>query len=121
MPYLIDFPTHSDSRGKLTVIEKCLPFDVKRIYFIYDVSSVRGGHRHKKTTQAFVSLNGSCQIFVNNGNTKSTYLLDMPSQALIVEPEDWHSMDKFTKGSTLVVFASEYYDESDYIHENYHD
>ncbi len=119
MSNTIDLPTYSDNRGKLTVIENCLPFDVKRIYFIYEVSSLRGGHRHKKTTQAFVCLNGSCEVFVNDGETKNTFTLDSPTKALIVKPQDWHTMDNFTKGSILVVFASEYYDESDYIHENY--
>ena len=119
MAYLIDLPTFEDERGKLTVIEKLLPFDIKRLYYIYDVTSKRGGHRHKKTIQALICLGGSCEVFIDNGEKKETILLDSPSKCLILEPKDWHTMDKFSKGSTLLVLASEYYDKDDYIDEGY--
>ncbi|MFA6143776.1 MAG: FdtA/QdtA family cupin domain-containing protein [Sulfuricurvum sp.] len=119
MARLINLQTHSDERGCLTIAEKVLPFDIKRFYYIYDVSSKRGGHRHKKTIQALICLGGSCEIYVNNGKNKETVLLNHPSQCLIVNPEDWHTMDKFSKGSTLLVFSSEYYDKEDYIDEEY--
>ena len=119
MAYLIDLPTFGDERGKLTVVEKLLPFDIKRFYYIYDVTDERGGHRHKKTTQALICLSGSCEVFVDNGEKKETILLDSPSKCLILDPKDWHRMDKFTKGSTLLVFSSEFYDKDDYIDEKY--
>ena len=119
MAYLIDLPTFEDERGKLTVIEKLLPFDIKRLYYIYDVTSKRCGHRHKRTIQALICLGGSCEVFIDNGEKKETILLDSPSKCLILEPKDWHTMDKFSKGSTLLVLASEYYDKDDYIDEGY--
>lgn len=119
MAYFIDLPTFGDKSGKLTIIEKVLPFEIKRFYYVYDVRSQRGGHRHKKTVQALVCLGGSCEIYVNDGENENTYILDQSDKCLIVEPKDWHTMDKFTEGSTLLVFASEYYDVNDYIDEGY--
>jgi len=119
MAYLIDLPTFGDERGKLTIIEKVLPFEIRRFYYVYDVRSKRGGHRHYKTIQGLVTLGGSCEVYVNNGKTKETFLLDRSDKCLIVEPQDWHTMDNFTEGSTLLVFASEYYDINDYIDEPY--
>ena len=119
MAYIIDLPTFGDESGKLTVIEKVLPFEIKRFYYVYDVKSIRGGHRHHKTIQALVCLGGSCEIYINNNKEEKVVLLDAPNKCLIVEPEDWHTMDKFSKGSTLLVFASEYYDVNDYIDEKY--
>ena len=119
MAYIIDLATFGDERGTLTVVEKVLPFDIKRFYYIYDASDQRGGHRHKKTIQALISLGGSCEIYVNNGEKEETFLLDIPNKCLILDPKDWHTMDNFSKGSTLLVFSSEYYDKDDYIDEKY--
>jgi hypothetical protein len=119
MAYILDLPTFEDERGSLTVVEKLLPFKIKRFYYIYGVSEKRGGHRHKITIQALISLGGSCEIYVNNGKKEETFLLNTPKKCLILEPKDWHTMDKFSKGSTLLVFSSEYYDKDDYIDESY--
>ncbi|GAB4278758.1 MAG: FdtA/QdtA family cupin domain-containing protein [Candidatus Rifleibacteriota bacterium] len=119
MAHIINLPTYSNETGSLTVIEKVLPFDIKRVYYIYDVKKIRGGHRHKKTVQALICLNGSCEVYVNNGKTENTYLLDSWNKCLIVENIDWHTMDKFTPGAILLVCASEYYDVNDYIDEPY--
>ena len=119
MAYIIELPTFDDERGSLTVVEKKLPFDIKRFYYIYDVSDKRGGHRHKKTIQALISLGGSCEIYTHDGNKEETYILDSPNKCLILDSKDWHTMDNFSKGSTLLVFSSEYYDKDDYIDEEY--
>ena len=120
MAYLIDLKTFTDKRGNLTVIEKVLPFDIKRVFYIYSVdNSVRGGHRHRKTIQAAICIKGSCIISNNNGVKKEEYILNTPSKCLILEPKDWHQMHHFTEDAILMVFASEYYDEKDYIFENY--
>ena len=119
MALIIDLPTFKDNRGKLTVIEKVLPFDVKRIYYIYDATAKRGGHRHRKNMQALICLNGSCEIYVNDGKSKNIYILDRPDKCLILYPQDWHTMDKFSNDSILLVLASEYYDVNDYIDEEY--
>jgi hypothetical protein len=119
MAYFIDIPKFNDSRGGLCVVENLLPFTVKRIYYIFNVSGERGGHRHKESVQALICLSGSCEVFVNNGVEKNTYILDEPHKCLIVEPKDWHTMDYFSKSATLLVLASEYYDVNDYIDETY--
>lgn len=119
MAHIIKLPTFGDESGKLTIIERVLPFAIKRFYYVYDVNSIRGGHRHKKTIQALVCLGGSCEIYINNGKSEETILLNRSDKCLILQPEDWHTMDKFSKGSTLLVFASEYYDVNDYIDEEY--
>ena len=119
MAMMIYLPTFGDKRGQLTVIEKVLPFEIKRFYYIYNITEKRGGHRHHKTRQALICLGGSCEIFVNDGNTKTYFTLNAPNKCLIVEPEDWHTMDKFSEGSTLLVFASEFYDVNDYIDDEY--
>jgi dTDP-4-dehydrorhamnose 3,5-epimerase-like enzyme len=119
MAYIINLPTFDDKRGTLTVVQQELPFEIKRFYYIYDVTSKRGGHRHKKTIQALICLGGSCEIYINNGEKEEIILLDSPKKCLIIEPKDWHTMDNFSKGSTLLVFASEYYDKDDYIDKEY--
>jgi dTDP-4-dehydrorhamnose 3,5-epimerase-like enzyme len=120
MAKLIDLKTLTDERGNLTVIEKVIPFDIKRIFYIYGVdSSVRGGHRHKKTIQAAICIQGSCRINNNNGKEKETFILNVPSKCLILSPEDWHTMDNFTPDAILMVLASEYFDANDYIYNDY--
>ena len=119
MANLIELPVFGDQTGSLAVVEKILPFDIKRFYFIFDVKSKRGGHRHKTTTQALISVGGSCEIYVHNGVKEEIYILDTPGKCLILAPEDWHTMDNFSNGSTLLVFSSEYYSVDDYIDEEY--
>lgn len=119
MAYVIELSSFYDTRGSLTVVEKVLPYDIKRVYYVYNVKEKRGGHRHIKTIQGLISINGSCEVFVDDGNIQKTFLLDSPSKCLIVEPKDWHTMDKFAEGTVLLVLSSEYYDEDDYIVERY--
>ena len=116
MANFIRLTTHSDTRGALTVLEKVLDFDIKRIYYIYNVDdSTRGGHRHKTTKQAAICIAGSCEIFVNNGREQKTFNLDSPEKCLVLETEDWHTMHNFSKNAILLVVASENFDQADYI------
>jgi len=120
MARLIDLQTFTDQRGNLTVIEKIIPFEINRIFYIYGVDdSKRGGHRHKTTIQAAICLQGSCTIFCDNNIHTSVFELNSPSKCLILYPDDWHEMNNFTKDAILMVLASEYYDPEDYIYENY--
>lgn len=120
MAYQIDLKTFTDKRGNLTVIEKVVPFEIKRIFYIYGVDdSIRGGHRHHKTIQAAICLKGTCHIHNNNNKEKSVFVLDQPNKCLILEPADWHTMDNFSADAILMVLASEYFDEHDYIFEPY--
>jgi hypothetical protein len=115
MAYLLSLPKICDERGCLAVAEKLIPFEIKRFYFVYNVKAKRGGHRHKKTIQALICLGGSCDIFISNKEKEEIIVLDSPEKCLILNPEDWHTMDNFSNGSTLLVLSSEYYDKSDYI------
>lgn len=120
MAKLIDLKTFSDKRGNLTVIEKVIPFDIKRIFYIYGVDdSLRGGHRHHKTIQAAICIKGSCVVSNKDGRKSESFILDQPSKCLILEPQDWHTMHDFTKDAILMVLASEYFDANDYIYEEY--
>jgi hypothetical protein len=120
MAYLIDLKTFIDVRGNLTVIEKTIPFEIKRIFYIYGVDkSVRGGHRHKTTIQAAICLKGSCRIYNNDGQDENYFVLDQPSKCLILQTRDWHTMDQFSPDAILMVLASEYFDQQDYIFEPY--
>jgi dTDP-4-dehydrorhamnose 3,5-epimerase-like enzyme len=122
MAQILDLKTFTDSRGNLTVIEKVIPFEIKRIFYIYGVdSSVRGGHRHVKTFQAAICIKGSCTIYNNDGSTKEEFHLDRPNKCLILEPKDWHQMYNFTPDAILMVLASEYFDQADYIFNEYDD
>ena len=120
MAHLINLKTFTDSRGNLTVIEKVIPFDIKRVFYIYGVDdSKRGGHRHHKTIQAAICIKGSCTIYNHDGKTETTIDLTSPDKCLLLETQDWHTMYNFSKDAILMVFASEYFDENDYIFEPY--
>lgn len=120
MANLIHLKQHKEKRGSLSVVEKVLPFEIKRVFYIYDVDdSVRGLHRHHKTIQAAICINGSCVIKNNDGVKEEEYILDEPNKCLILMPEDFHSMYNFSKDAILLVLASEYFDPNDYIYEPY--
>lgn len=120
MSKLLKFKTFTDKKGNLTVIEKVLSFDIKRVFYIYGVDeSVRGGHRHKETYQAAICIKGSCTIYMNNGSTESVYKLNQPDECLLIDPEDWHTMYDFSEDAVLIVFASTHFDSNDYIYDKY--
>jgi hypothetical protein len=70
MAKLINIPTFKDKRGDLSVLEDIVPYPIERVYYIYNVTEIRGGHRHRKTIQTLICLGGSCDIYCNNGKTK---------------------------------------------------
>ena len=116
MAKLFSIPTYKDPRGSLSVIEKILPFDIKRVYYIYDVDdSERGYHAHKKTIQALIMLNGSCNFFVGDKNHSTKYEMNSPEKGLLLMPEDFHWMTNFSNGSILLVLASHEFNTNDYI------
>ncbi len=119
MAKLLNIDTYTDSRGSLSVIEKVLPFEIKRTYVIYNIKGQRGGHRHKKNIQALVCIKGSCTIANNDGQNEENFILNQPDQLLIIEPKDWHVMHSFSPEAILLVLASENYSLDDYIDEPY--
>ncbi|MDQ1090522.1 MULTISPECIES: FdtA/QdtA family cupin domain-containing protein [unclassified Siphonobacter] len=120
MAHLIDLKTFTDERGNLTVVEKVIPFPIKRIFYIYGVdNSIRGGHRHHHTIQAAICLQGTCTIYNDNSQHKQQFVLNSADKCLILNPEDWHQMDDFSEDAILMVLASEYFTPEDYIYERY--
>lgn len=102
----------------LSILENFdLGFTPKRIYWLYglDYKEVRGGHRHKKVKHALICVSGGCEVSVND----SIFKLNKPDQCLLLEPKDWHTMQKFKKGTVLLVLASTNYNPKDYIYEPY--
>jgi len=112
---------HSDSRGNISVVENgdTVPFDVKRMYYLYDVPGgvSRGGHAHKELSQFIIAASGCFTVTLDDGKVKRAFTLNRPYQGLLVKPGVWRNLDDFSSGSTCLVLASEKYDESDYIRE----
>ena len=112
---ILQLPTFMDSRGALTVLEKALPFEVVRMYWIYGADGqTRGGHRHTYTRQALIAVCGHISIYMNDGITEEVVELEHPNQCLLVEPKDWHTMT-FGPNSILMVLSSHSYDRGEYI------
>lgn len=114
---------HNDA-GNITVLEnnKNIPFDVKRIYYLYDVpmGADRGGHGHYDLQQFIVAASGSFTFELDDGYTKKEFFLNDPSKALYIMPGIWREIKNFSSGSICLVLASHEYSEEDYIR-NYDD
>lgn len=113
------FSPHGDERGQLVALEeiKDIPFEIKRVYYIYDTlpDVRRGFHAHKKLKQLLVCTSGKCKILLDDGENKEVVILNKPTEGLFVEGCIWREMFDFSPGAVLMVLASDYYDESDYI------
>lgn len=116
---LIDFPVLGDDRGALVALEgnKNIPFDIKRIYYIYDTQQgvARGFHAHKALKQIAICLKGHCRFVMDNGVDKAEIILNSPSQGLLIDIMQWHEMYDFSEDCILLVLASDLYNETDYI------
>ena len=110
---------HSQRKGDISVVEnrKEVPFDVKRIYYLYDVpgGADRGGHAHKVLYQLIVAASGAFTVELDDGTNKKVFTLNRSSQGLLVKPGIWRTLTDFSSGSVCMVLASEMYDERDYI------
>ena len=113
------FQQHGDERGQLVALEenRDIPFKIKRVYYIYDTGKGvhRGFHAHKSLEQILICIHGSCKILLDNGNEKKIVPLEKPYEGLYVSNDLWREMYDFSSDAVLMVLASEYYDESDYI------
>ncbi|MCI6160856.1 MAG: FdtA/QdtA family cupin domain-containing protein [Prevotella sp.] len=118
---IFELPKIIDPRGNLTVVEgqKNVPFDIARVYWVYDVPSGewRGSHAHKQCREFIVAVGGSFSVTLDNGKEKQTYLLNHPYQGLLVETGIWRTLEDFSSGAVCLVLASEPFDEEDYIRE----
>lgn len=116
---IIEIDKHHHEKGNVSVIENgiSIPFDVKRVYYLYDVpgGESRGGHAHKGLRQLIVAASGSFNVTLDDGNVKRTITLNRPYQGLLVVPGIWRELHDFSSGSVCLVLASHLYDASDYI------
>lgn len=116
---VLKFKNISGKYGTLVPIEgkRDIPFEIKRIYYITDVAKdvTRGFHSHKMLHQILICSHGSVKIKVKNPNGEEIYELNDNSKGLYIGPLIWREMFDFTEDAVLLVLASEYYDESDYI------
>lgn len=116
---ILEFPQHGDDRGQLVAIEefKDLPFEIKRVYYMYDTKSGvrRGYHSHKKLQQILICIHGECKIHLDDGTDTLEVTLNNPYEGLYLRSNIWREMYDFSDDAVLLVLASEYYDETDYI------
>jgi dTDP-4-dehydrorhamnose 3,5-epimerase-like enzyme len=115
----ISLPKITDNRGNLTFVEqnRHVPFDIKRIYYLYDVpgGESRGGHAHKHLQQFIIAASGSFDVIVDDGVKKQRFHLNRSYYGLYIPRMVWRELDNFSSGSVCLVLASEFYDEDDYI------
>ncbi len=116
---ILTFGVKGDHTGKLVALEKGeeFPFDIKRVYYIWDTNStvVRGRHAHKNLEQVVVCTSGSCDFILDNGKTRKIIHLNSPTQGLYIKNNLWREFTNFSKDCVVMVLASEHYDENDYI------
>ena len=115
----ISFKALGDERGSLVSLEgnKSVPFDIKRVYYIFDTKEgvSRGFHAHRNLKQVAVCVTGSCRFVLDNGKQREEVVLDKPTTGLLIEDLTWREMHDFSPDCVLMVLASEYYDKLDYI------
>ena len=115
---IIDIRRYSDTRGYLSVVENGIdiPFDIKRIYYLYMVPEVaRGAHAHKALQQLLIATSGSVEVIMDDGANKKSFLLDKPWKGLLIAPGLWRDLENFSNDAVVMCLASEKYDPSDYI------
>ncbi|GEP52315.1 hypothetical protein FNO01nite_29870 [Flavobacterium noncentrifugens] len=115
---LIQIPKIHNRQGNLSVIEgNTIPFEIRRVYYLYDVPSnaERYGHAHKAQQKFLVALSGSFEVVLKDGTDEMVFLLNKPNFGLLIAPGNWREIRNFSSGAVCLVLASEVYDESDYI------
>jgi len=117
---ILSIPKIEDPRGNLSVIENnVIPFEIKRVYYLYDVPSgaERGGHSHKEQKEFLVALSGSFDVILNDGNQQKTVTLNKPFEGLLITNGIWRELKNFSSGAVCLVIASDVFSEEDYIRE----
>jgi hypothetical protein len=116
---MVDLPRIHDSRGNLTFVEggRHIPFDVRRVYYLYDVpgGESRAGHAHKALEQLVIAVSGSFDVLLDDGTKRSTVTLNRGYFGLHMSNSVWREIHNFSSGAVCLVLASMPYDESDYI------
>lgn len=118
-PYIISLPKYLDLRGNLSVIEEDshLPFQIRRVYWIYDVpgGEFRGEHAFKRTEEVIVALSGSFDVILHSGQKEYRFLLNRSYSGLYVPKMYWRKIENFSTNSLALIIASTEFDEADYI------
>ena len=113
------FQQHGDERGMLVALEEMrdIPFEIKRVYYMYDTKENvrRGFHAHKSLEQILICIHGSCKILLDNGEEKKIVSLEKPYEGLYIANDIWREMYDFSSDAVLMVLASDFYREEDYI------
>lgn len=113
------FQQHGDKRGMLVALEeeKDIPFEIKRVYYMYDTKEGvrRGFHAHKSLKQILICIHGSCKVLMDNGKERKIVSLEKPYEGLYIENDIWREMYDFSSDAVLMVIASDFYNEKDYI------
>ena len=115
---IVNIPKIEDPRGNLSVIENdVLPYEIKRVYYLYDVPSgaERGGHSHKEQQEFLVALSGSFDVILNDGQQQKTVTLNKPFEGLLITNGIWRELKNFSSGAVCLVVASDVFLEEDYI------
>jgi dTDP-4-dehydrorhamnose 3,5-epimerase-like enzyme len=115
---LINFPVVEDVRGNLAFIQNdVLPFEFKRIYYLFDVPSTafRGGHSHINQHEILIALSGSFEVVLDDGMEKKTFLLNKPNVGLPIATGIWRELQNFSSGAVCLVVASDVFEEVDYV------
>lgn len=115
---IIDIPKIERPEGNIGVVEnEVIPFDIKRVYYLFDVpsSAKRGGHAHKSLSQVLIALSGSFDVVLKDGNSTETITLNKPDKGLLIDSTIWRELENFSSGSVCLVLASAVYNEDDYI------
>lgn len=115
---IIDIPKIENRLGNIAVVEnEVIPFDIKRVYYLYDIpsSSIRGGHSHKKLQQVLIAISGSFDVVLKDGNDVKTVTLNKPDKGLLIKHNIWRELENFSSGAVCLVLASAVYEEDDYI------
>lgn len=116
---ILNFNVKSDSRGSLIALEnlKEIPFEVKRIYYIYDTKPEfpRGAHAHRELEQVLIMMEGSCELVLNDGKNIKNIILNRPDMGIFIGKNMWREMKNFSYGAKLLVLASDFYNEKEYI------
>ena len=117
---LLNIPKIEDPRGNLSVIEnKVIPFEIKRVYYLYDIPSgaERGGHSHIEQQEFLVALSGSFDVILNDGQNMNKITLNKPFEGLLIPNGIWRELKNFSSGAVCLVIASDVFSEEDYIRE----
>ena len=115
---LIEVPKIINPKGNIGVVEKdTIPFEVKRVYYLFDIPSTakRGGHSHKEQREFLIALTGSFEVIVKNGKEQQKITLNKPDKGLLIGKNVWRELENFSSGAVCLVLASDVYDEEDYI------